>query len=99
VGVRGGVCLGNSKWGGASLFRVVCAYEGMPVPGRTMSYMDSRVLWIAAMAACDGREDMGRCWLATRYMTTIHRVSKGVGVGVPVCWSGVRRVLASFRMV
>jgi hypothetical protein len=32
--------------------------------GRFVSYMDSRVMWKAVMAACDGREDIAR-WLAT----------------------------------
>jgi hypothetical protein len=43
-------------------FRVEGVRSGV---GRIVSDMDSRVLWRAVMAACDGREDSAR-WLATR---------------------------------
>jgi hypothetical protein len=38
----------------------------------------------AVIAVCEGRDDRAR-WLATRWMSTIQHVPKGVGVWVPVC--------------
>jgi hypothetical protein len=52
--------------------------------GRYVLYIDSSVLWRAVMAECEGKAGSAR-GLATRYMSTLHRVPKGVGVGVHVC--------------
>ena len=60
--------------------------------------MNSSVLWRAVMAVCEGKAESAR-GLATRYMSTIQRVPKGVGVGVPVCLSGGRKVFASWGRV
>jgi hypothetical protein len=56
--------------------------------------MDSRVLWRADITVHEGKEDWAR-GMATRYISTIQRVPKGVVVGVHVCWAGGRKVFAS----
>jgi hypothetical protein len=50
------------------------------------------------MAVCEGKAGSAR-GLATRYMSTIQRVPNGVGVWVPVCWSGGKKMLASLGRV
>jgi hypothetical protein len=53
-------------------------------------------LWRAVMAVCEGRAESVR-GLATRYMSAIHRVSNGVGVGVLCAGPGVGRCLRRWK--
>jgi hypothetical protein len=55
------------------------------------------VLWRAVIAVCEGIHESAR-GLAEE-ISTINSLPNGVGVGVPVCWSGGRKVFASLGRV